>query len=134
MYICIYIYWLTIPTIPSGSFSISVKVCCFKQRTAEAATRGSTSATRSKRCGKALRPNLANCSWHLFGSQPAGDIISKCMYVYICSYIQKVSFRNCITVSGIDRDSHFRNPYSVWKAYGNGGSIIRSPYKFHGCV
>ena len=60
--------------IPSDSFSISVKVCCFKQRTAEAATRGSTSATRSRRWGKALRPNLANCSWATgFRGPPRGS-------------------------------------------------------------
>lgn len=45
------------------SLRISVSSVCFKQRTAAPATRGSTSATRSNKWGKALLANLANCSW-----------------------------------------------------------------------
>ena len=65
------LWYVSFPPQPSvnRSLSISVKVCCFRHRTAAAATRGSTSATRSKRCGRALRPNFASCSW-IFG---AGD-------------------------------------------------------------
>ena len=69
------IFITIICTLPKSiSLSISVSSVCFKQRTAAPATRGSTSATRSNKWGKALLANLANCSWKLvFQLEGEGD-------------------------------------------------------------